>query len=82
MHKHITIEIGIDEDDTTTLVHAVLDMRGEHFDATGRAKRNPSDPCIPVIGEELALARALGSLEDQIIDAAYQKIDGLETVSS
>jgi Rv2632c-like len=81
MHKHITIEIGIDEDDTTTLVHAVLDLRGEHFDATGRAKRSPGDPCIPVIGEELALARALGSLEDQIIDAAYERIDGLKTVA-
>ena len=80
MHKHITIEIGIDEDDTTTLVHAVLDLRGDHFDATGRAKRNPADPSIPLIGEELALARALGSLENQIIDAAYEKIDGMETV--
>jgi hypothetical protein len=82
MHKHISIEIGIDEDDTTTLVHAVLDLRGDHFDATGRAKRNPDDPCIPVIGEELALARALGSLEDQIIDAAYAKIDGLTPIST
>ena len=81
MHKHISIEIGIDEDDTTTLVHAVLDLRGDHFDATGRAKRNPIDPSVPVIGEELALARALGSLEDQIIDAAYAKIDGFSTVS-
>ncbi len=81
MHKHITIEIGIDEDDTTTLVHAVLDIRGEHFNATGRAKRNPTDPNVPVIGEELALARALSSLENQIIDAAYAKIDGLKPVS-
>jgi hypothetical protein len=80
MHKHISIEIGIDEDDTTTLVHAVLDLRGDHFDATGRAKRNPIDPSVPVIGEELALARALSSLEDQIIDAAYAKIDGFSTV--
>ncbi|GMQ92586.1 MAG: hypothetical protein BMS9Abin12_0062 [Acidimicrobiia bacterium] len=81
MHKHITIEIGIDEDETTTLVHAVLDLRGEHFNATGRAKRNPIDPSIPVIGEELALARALGSLEEQIVDAAYAKIDGAPSVS-
>jgi hypothetical protein len=80
MHKHITIEIGIDEDEATTLVHAVLDLRGDHFDATGRAKRNPTDPSVPVIGEELALARALSSLEDQIIDAAYEKIDGLKPV--
>jgi hypothetical protein len=75
MHTHITIEIGIDEDDTTTLVHTVLNMRGEVFNATGRARRNPSDPCIPLIGEELALARSLSSLERQIIDAAYAKID-------
>lgn len=75
MHKHIAIEIGIDEDDTTTLVHAVLDLRGDHFDATGRAQRNPSDSNVPAIGEELALARALGSLEKQLIDMAYAKID-------
>ncbi len=80
MHKHITIEIEIDEEEATTLVHAVLDLRGDHFDATGRAKRNPTDPSVPVIGEELALARALSSLEDQIIDAAYEKIDGLKPV--
>jgi hypothetical protein len=81
MHKHITIEIGIDEDDSVTLVHAVLDLRGDHFTATGRARRNPIDTNVPVIGEELALARALGSLEDQIIDAAYAKIDGLSPIS-
>ena len=81
MHKHISIEIGIDEDDTVTLVHAVLDLRGDHFTATGRARRNPIDTNIPVIGEELALARALGSLEDQIIDAAYERIDGLSSIS-
>ena len=52
MHKHITIEVGIDEDDTTTLVHATLDIRGDQFNATGRARRNPGDPAIPVIGED------------------------------
>jgi hypothetical protein len=75
MHTHITIEVGIDEDDTTTLVHTMLNMKGEVFNATGSAKRNASDPCIPIIGEELALARALSSLERQIIDAAYARID-------
>jgi hypothetical protein len=81
MHQHISMEIGIDEDDTVTLVHAVLDLRGDHFTATGSARRNPIDANLPVVGEELALARALGSLEDQIIDAAYAKIDGISTVS-
>jgi hypothetical protein len=81
MHQHISMEIGIDEDDTVTLVHAVLDLRGDHFTATGSARRNPIDANLPVVGEELALARALGSLEDQVIDAAYAKIDGISTVS-
>jgi hypothetical protein len=75
VHKHITIEIGIDEDETTTLVHAMLDLRGDHFNATGKANRSPADPSVPVVGEELALARALGSLEEQIVDAAYKRID-------
>ncbi len=74
MHKHITIEVDIDEDDTSTLVHTTLNMRGDIFRATGSARRNPSDPCIPVVGEELALARALGLLQQQIIDAAYARI--------
>ena len=76
MHKHVTIEVGIDEDDTHTLVHVTLDLRGDHFDATGRSKRNPADRSVPVIGEELALARALGSLEEQLMDRAYERIDG------
>ena len=76
MHKDITIEIGIDEDETMTLVHATLDLRGDHFIATGKSKRNPSDPNMPVIGEELALARALGDLEEMVADRAYARIDG------
>ncbi len=75
MHRDITIEIGIDEDDAMTLVHAQLDLRGDIFDATGRAKRNPDDRNVPVIGEELALARALASLEEQIVDRVYELID-------
>jgi hypothetical protein len=81
MHQDITIEIGIDEDETMTLVHATLDLRGDHFIATGKAKRNPSDPNMPVIGEELALARALGSLEELIVDRAYARIDGAMVLS-
>ena len=53
----------------------MLNMKGEVFNATGRGKRNPSDSCVPIIGEELALARALSALERQIIDAAYATID-------
>lgn len=75
MEKDITIDLHIDEDETTTTVTAVLDLRGDHFEARGTARRNPTDRPMPVIGEELALARALQRLTDSIMDAAQDKID-------
>lgn len=73
--KDITLGIHLSEDDTTTIAKAVLDLRGDHFEASGRARRNPVDPVRPLIGEELAIARALRSLESQITEAAEDKID-------
>lgn len=73
--KDITLGIHLSEDDTTTIATAVLDLRGDHFEASGQARRNPVDPVRPLIGEELAIARALRSLESQITAAAEDKID-------
>jgi hypothetical protein len=73
--RDVTLGIHLSEDDTTTVATAVLDLRGDHFEASGRAKRNPVDPVRPLIGEELAIARALRSLESQITDAAEDKIE-------
>lgn len=73
--KEITLSIHLSEDDTETVATAVLDLRGDHFEAVGRARRNPSDPAKPVIGEELAIARALRKLESQITEAAEDKIE-------
>jgi hypothetical protein len=68
------IKLHVVEDETTTIVHTVLDLRGDHFESTGKAKRNPTDPPIPLIGEELAVARALQDLSGQLIEAAQNKI--------
>lgn len=73
--KDVTLSIHIEEDDTETTATAVLDLRGDHFEATGKARRNPIDPVKPVIGEELAIARALRKLESQITDSAEEKIE-------
>lgn len=73
--KEITLSIHLAEDDTNTVATAVLDLRGDHFEAMGRARRNPIDPAKPVIGEELAIARALRKLEAQITEAAEDKIE-------
>ena len=73
--KDIVLSIHLAEDESETKATAVLDLRGDHFEARGRARRNPIDPQRPLIGEELAIARALSKLEDQIMDAAQDKID-------
>lgn len=73
--KDVTLSIHLVEDETNTTATARLDLRGDHFEATGRARRNPIDPSKPVIGEELAIARALRRLEDQITESAEEKID-------
>ena len=75
MEQDVTLSIHLSEDDTTTVATAVLDLRGDHFEATGKARRNPVDPVKPLIGEELAIARALRLLESKITEAAEEKID-------
>ncbi|HKX73991.1 MAG TPA: dsRBD fold-containing protein [Acidimicrobiia bacterium] len=73
--KDVVLSIHLSEDDRETVAVATLDLRGDHFQATGRARRNPLDPPKPLIGEELAIARALNQLEHQITEAAQDKID-------
>ena len=71
----IVLSIHLVEDDIETVAVAQLDLREDHFEASGRARRNPVDPSRPVIGEELAIARALAKLEHQINDSVQDKID-------
>ncbi len=71
----VVLSIHLVEDDIETVAVAELDLREDHFEASGRARRNPVDPSRPVIGEELAIARALSRLEDQINDSVQNKID-------
>ncbi|MDH5616180.1 MAG: DUF1876 domain-containing protein [Acidimicrobiia bacterium] len=75
MEKDISLSIHVSEDETDTIAVANLDLRGEHFEATGKARRNPIDPPKPIIGEELAIARALSRLEGNLMEAARDKID-------
>ena len=69
------ISLHLVEDDTSTVIHTKLDLRGDHFEAVGKARRNPADPPSPAVGEELALARALQDLSGQLLDAAQHRIE-------
>jgi hypothetical protein len=77
MEKDVTLHLHLIEDDIHTTAHAVLNLRGDHFESTGKANRNPIDPPMPVIGEELAIARALYELTAQVMEKAQEKITQL-----
>jgi hypothetical protein len=73
-----TVEIHLDEDDDTTRAHAVLRNRdGRNLSAHGVARRNPKDAVVPEIGEELAAARALLVLGDELMDLAAKDVANL-----
>lgn len=52
----------------TTLAHAVLvSDRWDRLTGTGRAHRHPGDVDVPVVGDDIAAARALGELSDRLV---------------
>jgi hypothetical protein len=66
------------ENDDETRADIVLDVEGHHYHGWGWARRNPIDPSVPRIGEEIAAARALNRLARQMLDAAAEEIEGFE----
>ena len=69
------IELSFTEDENRTRADAILELRDERFHGFGQAKRAPEDPNVPLVGEELAAARALSDLAHKLLDAAAERID-------
>jgi hypothetical protein len=80
MNKHHvwTIEVVFTEDDDRTQADAELRAGFRTLHGRGRARRNPIDPKVPAIGEELATARALSDLTDELVYLAAQTIEAFE----
>ncbi|MBW2588098.1 MAG: DUF1876 family protein [Deltaproteobacteria bacterium] len=57
--KRFTVNLDVIEEGHLTSANASLMIEGEELTATGKAQRNPDDPDRPMIGDELAVARAL-----------------------
>jgi len=70
------MRLWITEDGDATLVRAELTTRDNTLTAEGRADRNPSDPSVPEIGDELAAGRALAELARQLMHAAASDVGG------
>lgn len=72
------VDVTFDEDEDRTRADAVLETADARFHGFGQAKRASGDPSVPVIGEELAAARALSDLAHQLLHAAAGQIESYE----
>jgi hypothetical protein len=73
-----TITVELDESAEETQAKATLEVGPRHYGGWGRARRNPADPDVPRVGEELAAARALSDLSHKLLDAAATEIEQWE----
>ena len=69
----LTFETVEDTDHCNIVVH--LDAGDRSMSGRGRSRRNPADPSIPQIGEELAAARALHDLATHLAEDAWRMIE-------
>ncbi|MGD0085128.1 MAG: DUF1876 domain-containing protein [Acidimicrobiales bacterium] len=73
-----TVEILFTEDENHTRADARLNTGSREMSGWGRSRRNPADPDVPAIGEELAAARALSDLAHQLLHEAVDAIEEFE----
>jgi Domain of unknown function (DUF1876) len=73
-----TVEVLFTEDDDSTRADVRLSAGGQVLNGWGRARRNPVDPDVPAIGEELAAARALSDLAHQLVNKAATAVEHIE----
>jgi len=57
--KTFTVKVDVVEEGHATDATARLTIDGSELVGVGKARRNPEDPNRPMIGDELAIARAL-----------------------
>lgn len=73
------VELFVHEEGDDTTVHAVLHGdTATHPEGLGRARRAPSDPSLPHVGDEIAAARALRALADALLSTAAEDIEAVE----
>jgi hypothetical protein len=78
-----TVSISLVQEGDVTKADAVLRAdETERLRGQGTARRNPRDPSVPEIGDELAAARALSDLAHRLLDAAAEDIEGITGVSA
>lgn len=72
------VNILFTEEGDRTRADAIFETAGERFHGVGHARRAPHDPDVPLIGKDLAAARALSELSHHLLDAAAARIERFE----
>jgi hypothetical protein len=78
---HWTVSLDMREDVDHCEVTAHLSTTDRGFVGTGRSRRNPADPLVPQVGEQLATARALHELANHLVEDAWAMIETFESSS-
>ena len=73
-----TVSITFSEDDNRTRADADLEGAPLRLNGFGTSRRNPVDPNLPAVGEEIAAARALGYLSHHLLEQAAHEIESWE----
>lgn len=69
----LTLELREDTEHCEVVAHLGLDDRS--LVGRGQSRRNPADPMMPKVGEELATARALQDLAQHLGEDAWRMIE-------
>ncbi len=72
------VNISFTEDGDRTRADAILELASQKFHGFGQARRAPADPNVPVVGQDLASARALSDLSHKLLEAAAERIESFE----
>jgi Domain of unknown function (DUF1876) len=73
-----SVSLSVSELDGETHTEARLVMGdGSHLSGHGKARRNPVDPNVTKIGEEIAVARALSDLAHRLLQVAATDIEAV-----
>jgi len=75
------VELFLDEDGERTVARAVLHTgQHTHLEGRGVTVRSPHDIDVAEIGDEVAAARALHELADELLRTAAGDIEAIEEV--
>ena len=74
--KKWTADVVLEE--TPDRTDAIVTLRMGDAECTGHgvARRNPQDPNVPRIGDELATARALSELSGKLVEESAKILEG------